>query len=242
MFNALAGRLCRLLPIAVLLLASDGAAGGLAPGVTLCMYPLGLPFPTGDHDPRRASIERRLTAALLNASLRVVEPARVKVVRDRELGAEGGIFDPVLGRPIPEKYRAYHDRIAAAFARELGCDAQLIASVVPVRASFATGVAKWDGASQQISSTGRIVLQALGGEVESGWVGAFSLWLLVRDLAGNDLTFRSAGIEALVRLAVIEDKDLLPQDQWLTDGAKLDAAIASALGSAGRKLLGNRAD
>jgi hypothetical protein len=115
---------------------------------------------------------------------------------------------------------------------------QLVASVVGVHASFQHGVASWDGAKQQVSSTGRIVLQVLAGAVESGWVGAFSLWLRVLDLAGNELAFRSAGIETLVHLALLEDKDLLPEDRWLTDGARLDAAIASALGPRGEKLLG----
>jgi hypothetical protein len=242
MFNALVARGCRALAVATLLVAHPAAGAGLASNATLCLHPLGLPFRAGLDDPRRASIEQRLTAALVAASFRVVEPARVQAVRERELKANGGFIDPALGWRIPEKYRAYRDRMGKALARELGCDAELVASVVPVRASFVNGTANWDGVSQQVSSTGRIVLNAIAGQMESGWVGAFSLWLLVRDLGGTDIAFRSAGIETLVHLAVLEDKDLLPEDQWLTDGTKLDAAIASALGPGGRKLRDNQAD
>ena len=229
----------RLLAVALTLLACSGAAAGLAPGATFCLHPLMLPFRTADDDPRRALIEQRLTAALVGASFKIVEPARVKLVRERELKASGGFIDTALGWRVPERYQAYRDRLGDALARELGCDAELLASVVQVRASFQYGTATWDGASQQVSSTGRVVLQTIAGEVESGWVGAFSLWLRVVDLAGNDVAFRSAGIETLVHLAVLKSKDLLPEDRWLTDAARLDAAIASALGPGGRHVLGH---
>jgi hypothetical protein len=80
------------------------------------------------------------------------------------------------------------------------------------------------------------VLNALAGVHESGWVAAFSLWLHVYDLEGNDLAFRSAGIESLVSLAVLRDQDVLPEDVWLTNLDKVDAAIRSAIGPNGEAL------
>jgi len=226
------------LVLAAALLAGAGHAARLAPGAKLCVHPLALPFRGGEDDPRRAAIEARLGAALAGASFQVVEPARVKAVAERELHAVGGIVDPATGWRLPERFQDYRARVGAALRRELGCDAQLFASIVPVHASFASGAAKWDGVTQQVSSTGRIVLQAIAGEVESGWVSAFSLWLHVVDLAGDDVAFRSAGVETLVHLAVFKEKDLLPEDQWLTDASRLDAAIASALGPGGAALRG----
>ncbi len=234
-------RIARVVAVAATLLAGDGRAAALAPGAKLCLHPLTLPF-RGDDDPRRTAIEQRLTAALVGASFQVVEPSRVKAVMQRELAAVGGVVDPATGWRLPERYQAYRDRLAGALGRELGCDAQLVASVVPVHASFTNGTAKWDGTSQQVSSTGRIVLQAIAGEVETGWMAAFSLWLRVLDLAGDDIAFRSAGVEPLVHLAVFKDKDLVPEDQWLTDAARLDAAIASALGPGGAALRGDAGD
>jgi hypothetical protein len=58
----------------------------------------------------------------------------------------------------------------------------------------------------------------------------------VFDFEGNLIAFRSAGIETPVQLAVVEDRDLLPEDRWLTDEARLDAAILSALGPRGESL------
>ena len=87
-----------------------------------------------------------------------------------------------------------------------------------------------------MSSGGRRALHIFRGIQERGWVTALSLWLQVFDLDGNRIAFRSAGIETPVQLAVVEDKDLLPEDRWLTDEIRLDAAIRSALGPQGESL------
>ena len=60
-----------------------------------------------------------------------------------------------------------------------------------------------------------------------------TLWLRVLDLEGEEIAFRSAGIETLINFAVVKDKDRLPPDRWLRDDAKIAAAIASALGPEG---------
>jgi hypothetical protein len=148
----------------------------------------------------------------------------------------GGFFDPATGEYDTGRRLAYRERLAGALRSELGCDARLHASVASLRARFTNGTASWDGTKQQVSSTGRIVLNVLAGVSESGWVSALSLWLHVTDLEGKNLAFRSAGIETPVSLAVMEDQDLLPEDRWLTDPARLDAAIESALGPNGASL------
>jgi hypothetical protein len=144
--------------------------------------------------------------------------------------------DPATGERDVRRHRDYRERLARALGTELGCDARLHATVASLRARFANGTASWDGTKQQVSSTGRIVMNVLAGVSESGWVSALSLWLHVTDLEGNDLAFRSAGIETPVSLAVLEEQDLLPEDLWLTDPARLDAAIESALGPHGASL------
>ena len=220
----------------LVLLSGRAVAAGLGQDARSCVYPVRLPFAPPAGDVRPAVIERKLLDALQHTSFRVVEPAQVKAVNDRVLNAVGGFVDPTTGVRDVERHHAYRERLASALGHELACDAQVFPSIVPVRATFNVGVASWDGASQQVSSTGRIVLNVLGGQNESGWVSAFSLWLRVLDLAGEDLAFRSGGIEVLVHLAVLHDKDLVPDDQWLTDGGRLDAAIAAALGPGGDAL------
>jgi hypothetical protein len=227
---------CVAVLIAMIASARPAVGGGLAPGAVVCLHPVQLPFAVGAGDVRRASIEQRLVAALRRESFDVVDPERVAALHERVLTAAGGFVDAATGMIDTTRRRTFHDRVARAFASELGCAVQLVPSVVAVRASFQNGFAEWDGTKQQVSSTGRIVLNAIAGTIESGWVGAFSLWLRLLDLQGDEIGFRSAGIEAVVQLAVLEDKDLLPDDQWLTDGTKLDAAIGSALGASGSAL------
>jgi hypothetical protein len=216
------------------LLASVSSAGLLAQGAKLCVHPVQAPLP--EEDERRSDLERRLGAPLAAASFRLAEPDAVRELEERIRRESGGFVDPATGERDARRYRAYQDRLASALGAELGCDAQLQVSVVSLRANFVNGTASWDGASQRVSSTGRIVLNALAGVTESGWVSALSLWLHVTDLEGNDLAFRSAGIETPVSFAVMEDQDLVPEDLWLTDGARLDAAIGSALGPLGASL------
>jgi hypothetical protein len=58
----------------------------------------------------------------------------------------------------------------------------------------------------------------------------------VIDLQGEEIAFRSAGIETLVNFALVKEKDRLPPDRWLRDEAKIAAAITSALGPRGAAL------
>jgi hypothetical protein len=215
-------------------LASSAAAGGpLDPGATLCLHPLAVPLDEKNGEERRAAIELRLAEALRAASFEVPDPAAVGALRKRVFDETGSAVDPATGERDQAVFAARQEKIAQALATEFGCDAYLIAGVATVRAGFVNGTASWDGAKQQISSTGRIVLQVLGGVAESGWVKAFSLWLRVLDPGDQEIAFRSAGIETPLQLAVVKDEDLVPEDHWLSDMTRIDAAIQSALGPGG---------
>jgi hypothetical protein len=211
-------------------LADAAVAVPLEPGSKLCLLPMDLPFEDKAGDERRAKLEQRLRDELTAAAFEVPDPQAVSDVVKRIETETGGFIDAATGQRDPERYHAFREKRAAALRNELGCDAEMKARVVILRAPFSGSTARWDGASDSVSSTGRVVLQAIGGVIESGWVAALSLWLHATDLDGNDLAFRSAGIETLVSLAVVHDKDVLPEDAWLTNAEKIDVAIRSALG------------
>jgi hypothetical protein len=223
--------------LALAVLAARPAAGApLEPGARLCLYPVGVPLEEKAGEARRAAIERRLVAALEAAAFEVADPPAVRALRKRIFEEEGRLFDPATGERDRAAFERTLSKLALAFREELGCDAQLAANVAIVRAPFAGGTASWDGTSQQVASTGRVILGALGGVVESGWVNAFSLWLRVADFHDDSIAFRSAGIETPLQLAVVKDQDLVPQDLWLQDAGRIDAAIRSALGPGGSAL------
>lgn len=212
------------------------AADLLPPGTTLCLHSPTLPLGETSAAARRDDLARRLRTALVAAGFAVAEPQAVEALEKRVDEETGGYIDPATGWRDAARYQAYRSARAAALRDELHCDAEVRAQVVGVRARFSGGWATWDGTSRGISSTGRVLLNVLGGVHEYGWVQALSLWLQVSDLDGNDLAFRSAGIEPLASMAVLRDQDVLPQDAWLTDGEKLDAAIRSAVGPSGEGL------
>jgi hypothetical protein len=223
--------------LALALLAASKAGGApLEPGTRLCLYPVGVPLEEKAGEARRAAIEGQLVAALRAASFEVADPPAVRALRKRIFEEESHLFDPATGERDPIAYERTLTKLAHAFREELGCDAQLAANVAIVRAPFAGGTASWDGTTQQVASTGRVILGALGGVVESGWVNAFSLWLRVADFHDESIAFRSAGIETPLQLAVVKDQDLVPQDLWLQDAGRIEAAIQSALGPGGSAL------
>jgi hypothetical protein len=218
------------------LLRATAVANPLDVGSTLCLHPVQIPVSETAGKERRANLEKRLADALVAASYQVRDPQAVSDLIKRVQNDVGGFIDVATGRRDVARYRVFSDRLAAALRSELGCDAQLTGYVAIVRAPFQIGTATWDGATDSVSSTGRVVLNLIGGNVESGWVTALSLWICAYDLNGSDLAFRTAGIESLVSLSVVHGQDVLPEDVWLTDAQKLDAAIHSALGPNGTAL------
>jgi hypothetical protein len=230
-------RRCAQALLALWLLAPDPIASEvLRTGAKLCLYPLRAPLDEKAGEARRVAIEQRLIAALKAAAFDVADPAKVRELRERSFDEAGELFDPATGERQADVYARARANVAQAFRAELGCDAQLVASVVIVRAPFAGTTASWDGTTQQVVSTGRLLLGALGGVVESGWVNAFSLRLRVADFDDETLAVRSAGIETPLQLAVVKDQDLVPEDLWLKDTARIEAAIQSALGPSGSAL------
>lgn len=231
-------RVCRvvtawLCATAAAILAGSAAAEPLGSGSTLCLRAIEVPLDEHEGEERRGQLQQRLRDALTAASFKVPDPVAVEDTLKRVEKEVGGVVDPATGRRDATRYHSFTQQRAAALVREFGCEAEIFARVASVQAPFMGGTATWDGTNETVSSTGRRVMNALGGVIESGWVRALSLWLHVTDLEGNDLAFRTAGIECLGSLAVLRDQDALPPDLWLSDSKKLDAAIQSALGVSG---------
>jgi len=210
-------------------------AGPLDPGARLCLQRPGLPIENASTDPRTADLEARLTKALRDAGYAIPEPASVNAALERAVEPLPGSVDPHTGRRDAARYAARQGAIGQAL-RELDCDARVLAEVVPVWAFFNNGFVKWDGRNQRVSTSGRIWLNVLGGVQEFGHVRAFSLWLRVLDLEGNEIAFRSAGIESIVQLSASNDGSPRPPEQWLTATKRLDSAIRSALGEQAERL------
>jgi len=227
--------------LAAAVLASGSASAQsparvLGPGSTLCIESISTPL-DDDSDSRIGDLEEAVSMGLEAASFSVVASAQVAPVAERHRESAPGYYDPATRAVVREVYDAGVRELAAHYRDELGCDFLVEIQVVPVLATFMNGTAHWDGAQASVASAGRLVLNALAGVHEYGTIGALSLWIEVSTPERELVSFRSAGIQTLVRFAVGVDSDLAPEDTWFEDAPRVEAAVASALGPGGAALL-----
>ena len=207
---------------------------GNALATRLCLLPLSLPFEEGDE--RFEVVERKITAVFVDAGFEIAEPEGVLEVYESVNEQWGEIFDPLSGRVLAPMQERFTRELGGAYREKLGCDALLRVTLAVVRAMYTTPTAHWDGTKRQVVTTGRTILTVLAGQTEYGWVAALSLWVRLMDPEGENIGFRSAGIEPLVELSLSRDLDKLPIDRWLREEEFLDAAIESALGTSAQLL------
>jgi len=214
--------------IVLLLSASDAAA------TRLCFLPLSLPF--DEDDERFGMVEEKITNVFESAGFETTDSEDVREVYEPVNDEWGEVFDPLTGRILGEQQARFEQEVGAAYRDALGCDALVQVSLALVRAQYTMPTAIWDGTTRQVMSTGRTILTALLGQTQSGWVSALSIWIHLMDLEGNDIGFRSAGVEPLVEISISRDLDKLPEDRWLVDDARFDDALESALGDDAKRL------
>ena len=213
-----------LLAMALLVAAPSVAAAG----PSLCMLPSLFPF--AEDDERRSGLEARTAERFARAGIRLEGSAEVMKILKRVDERSGAVFDPATGQIDAAKHANYQDDIERSVVESLGCIGFVRLSLRRVIARYDGETAFWDGARIKINSTPRMLLQALAGYQEWGWVPALSLWIDVTDLQRRDVAFRSAGIEPIHDFSVSRGTDLLPEDQWLRDQARVDQALDRALG------------
>jgi len=199
-----------------------------AAAARLCFLPLSLPF--DEEDERFGMVEDKITNVFESAGFETTDSESVREAYEPVNEEWGEVFDPLTGRILGDKQARFEQEVGRAYRDALGCDALVRVSLALVRAQYSMPIATWDGTTRQVMSTGRTILTALLGQSQSGWVSALSIWIHLMDLEGNDIGFRSAGVEPLVEISISRDLDKLPEDRWLVDEERLDGAIDSALG------------
>lgn len=225
-------------PLLALLAALSSAAAsaelpeGLAHDAVLCMTEPTLPE---DLAARRPAVEGQLREALERVRFRIVAAEAVSPVAERVEREIGGFVDRLTGERDWPRYREFVVARGRAFRAELGCDAELRSHVALLRIAWLNGEAKWDGLSTQVSSQSRLMMNLVGGRIESGYVGALSLWVGIWDLEGRELAFRSGGIELLATLES-DGWHPVPPEQVLSREDRLRRAVAETVGFTGQLL------
>lgn len=193
---------------------------------TICLNELRLPAEVADMELKQAEFERLLTDQLRSAQIAVVPSAATLATWDTVSRAHGGAFDPHSGRYDDTKGL----QIRRTAMKELGCQAKLSPSVVAVTAPWANGVARWDGVQDYLE----------GGSDAHGQVGAFSLWVSIRDVDDRELFFNTGGIQVVAKLrGRAPDQQFVDvdTDELLSDPERNGDAVATALEDLGGQTL-----
>lgn len=172
---------------------------------------------------RLAAFEVILVEEALRSGWTVVEPARfVALAREVET-AGGGSFDPVTGEKDVAKARSLSAEVRGKAREKLGCDGFLYPSLAMVRASWADGVAVWDGIRQSMG----------GGWNAYGYLPALSLWLRLKDFDDREVFFGTGGVQVLSNLQSTgffqQDFVTISEQSVLADPAHMHAAAVAAL-------------
>lgn len=196
---------------------------------TFCITGVVVSMDLEQREERAREFEDLLAAQLAERGFESVPSEETNRVWGQVRDSEEGVFDPHTGTRIDDRYAKLRQHFLDAVATQLGCDALISGTVVIVQAAFLQGDITWDHVSESIASGLFAELHAYG---TSGWVSALSLWIRVKDLRDEEIYFRAAGIQPLVRVNTnLTGPTALPTDEStiLTDAARNTRAVRIAL-------------
>ncbi len=182
---------------------------------------------------QRADVEQRYASLLVDAlqkgGYKVVDAATVRTISDKLDAELGGTYSPTTGRPIEAKVRELRARVLAELGAAHGVTAVAYPEIVVRSASFQSGYAKWDGASENMTtSKGFLGTMFNPGAQYQGRVSALSLQ--VELIAGaNESAYQAfGGIQPLARVTGAGFMDV-PEPELFSDAARDEKAVALAL-------------
>lgn len=149
-----------------------------------------------DADTVARRLESEVLAHMAPAGVELVPPEVMKEIEARARTAVGGLFDPLTGRQLPDKVRAYQQYNANEYRRDHPVDAWLRVRVVERLALIEQGAATWDGVSDSATGhTGFAGFMLSGGA--RGVVLALSLSVQLITVDGRNLYDSRGGLQVL---------------------------------------------
>lgn len=188
-------------------------------------------------DSTRAHIDSLVIGQFRGGGITVVDPAAYEALWAEVYESADPIFDSHTGERDEAAYQAAWADFYGKLATRYGATVVLFPEIWEVVADVVSGYATWDGASQNMASTGTHILAVLDAIFPSdnggadilpyGYVEALSLNVVLEDATGAPLYTHRAGIESL-RKRISSDR-LAPSDV-LQNWERLDDAVRRALG------------
>ena len=173
----------------------------------------------------KARYEKQLSDRLAKLGFHVIAPSIYARAADAAASEVGGVYDPITGKPVPEKAKAAQQALGRLLRETHAVDAIVSAEFTRVGASYdIQGYAAWDGTSQSVFATAA----GWNGKPYTGTQSALSLLVRLEDVSGQHLYSKRGGIE-LTALFINGDFDRLPPEKLLLDGGKMAHAVEVAL-------------
>ena len=182
-----------------------------------------------------ARYESLVIAQLEQAGFQVVKPAAMREIRERFKQNLGGLYDPVSGRAVPGKVKAFNEYARNEYLANQKVDALLWVGIIMRRARNSGLNAEWDGVSD--SSTGRsgvggFLANAFSGVSYSGMLPALSVGIVLTDTHDARLYERAGGLQVLEyvrREASGSEQRFVDPQSIMSDPARDARALAIAL-------------
>jgi hypothetical protein len=205
---------------------------------TIGIMPITVVAEVPDADGVAARYEAEIVSRVTGAGFSVVPPSVMRETRERIKTALGGIYDPMTGLPIKEKFDTLNKRSRAEYLASHRVDALLEAAIIRRAASFSFDEAKWDGVTD--SSSGRSGLSnfmtSMSGVRASGEVPALSFAVRLTGIDGKPLYRGIGGLQVLGyarvgvhnMLATVRQRDINSKF-IMTDPARDARALSLAL-------------
>jgi hypothetical protein len=175
----------------------------------------------------KARYEKQLSDKLAQLGFRLIAPSAYARVAEAAAAEVGGIYDPITGKPAPDKAKAAQEVLVRRLRETHAVDAILSAEFTRVGAPYdIQGEAAWDGATQSVFA----VPGGWTGKAYTGTQSALSLLVRLEDIAGQHLYSRRGGIELTsLFMSGSGDFERLPPEKLLLDEGHTAHAVEVAL-------------
>lgn len=190
---------------------------------------------------RLSHLDSMIAQAVEDAGFAVVESEISSDIWQRVIAESGPLYDPYSGERDESEFAAARSRFVARLVERFDADAVLYPQLWIVDAPFSDGVARWDGTTQPMLTTGGKVLSWVGAIAAAlasqepeplpvGRVRALSLEILIEDLHGDRLYQHTGGIQTLEMMGWRDgDVRAVPDDEVLADRERNRRAVDIAL-------------
>lgn len=163
-----------------------------------------LPVDVAENVPNNEAVAERyellVGEQLEQAGFQVVKPAAMREIRERLKKTLGGLYDPVTGKELPGKVKAFKEYSRSEYVASHKVDATLWVGIIVRRAKIGGASAAWDGVSESAtghSGVGGFLTDTFSGNAFSGVLPALSVGIVLTDIHDERLYERAGGLQLL---------------------------------------------